>query len=186
MKKIVLASFTMALLMVAPLFLSSAENTPVDFAKLNKAIALFNEAADLNDSGQTVKSKKKRDEAHKITDALFKPGKTMTVNENCYIRKVEYEQNMFELSCAELEEGATLRFAFNTFNDKMWGVKKNLTSDAVLEIYQEKAEGFTGKIQFLEGEDSLTKHAVSIYDEYSKNIPMVIHCKILSLKPLAD
>ena len=182
MKKIITLLFAAAAVCSFPLFLSSADKTPVDFSQLNKAIVLFKEAAALQNDGQSVKSEKKRNEAYKIIDTIFKKGKTITAAEGCYFRKVRHEVNMLELSCGDdmLEDGGKLVFEFNTTMDRIGGVKKNLTPDSVVEVF-EGAQNFTGKIQILENKDG-SKHAITIYDIGDRRIDVNVHCKILSLK----
>lgn len=184
MKKIFTVLFVIVSMSILPSFLKSAAKTPVDFDKINKAISLFKEAAVLENEGKSVKGERKRNEAHKILDKIFKPGKTITVGENCNFIKTQYKSNIFEFSCGELEDGGTLTFEFNTMWDLGSGDKNLITSDSVLEKYEDSDGGFTGKIKFLEGDDSLGKHVVSIYDLGSKYIHLKIHCKIVSLKPL--
>ena len=195
MKKILIAMFMAASVIVAPLFLTGAVKTPVDFGKLKKALSLNKESDSLRNN-QAAEKKKKYDEAQKILYSLFGTGKTLAANESCFFKKMKRqphesfdENKTFTLSCVPGDLPVKLMFVFNpgTLSWDSYNSSPDATAERFVKIFEnDNNTAFTGKIQFIKDETSYSGFEKNItiarYDQYSTLVR--VYCKITSLKPL--
>ena len=198
MKKLLAALSVITALFVSPLFLTGATKTPVDFAQINKAVSLLNEASSLDEDGKTVKSKKKKDEADKILNSIFANGKTITANKDCSFTKYEYNKpdRHLELSCTSsyLGEKTKLTFLFISKDDAENSLSSGYadsthpTPNKIIEKMeeQENSTEYTGKIKLTKS--SLHQSAWSIWNggkcRAGGDCDIVVFCKIDSLTPI--
>ena len=183
MKKIIITLVLLGALGFAPFVLTGAAKMHLDFQKFNKAISLLKESESLMREGKSVKSDKKKKEVDKILNAVFRGGKVITIGNNCSLKKNQYQNRWLELSCDEspLEKGGRVIFVFKAPNDSMLDPKHSITKAAVVEVYEEKSQSFTGKVKLV---SDFTKRAYSLDSFSSKDIPIMVKCVLLSLKPI--
>ncbi len=197
MKKLLAVLPVITALFVSPLFLTGAAKTPVDFAQINKAVSLLNEAYSLNEEGKTVKSKKKKDEADKILNSIFTDGKTITANEGCSFTNYKYNNpdRQLELSCTSsyLGKKTELTFIFMSKDDAENGLsygyadRTHPTPNKIIEIIEEqdRSTEYTGKIKVTKRK---YQSAWSIWNGgmcyAGGDCNIVVTCKIDSLTPI--
>jgi len=191
MKKILTTMIIVAAISISPLFLSGADKTPIDFGKINKAIALFQEAHSFETEGKTVKAKRKTDEGFKILNILFSHDKIITADKKCYFVKVKNYDNRkrIMLSCSDgnIDTKVKVYFEFMGKDDgNDWGdfsnfmKKDGFTSNSIIEKYEDDFMEFTGKIQLYKAYVGETYK----FDTFGSKSDIIIKCKVLAVKPI--
>jgi len=192
MKKFLITLFLTASFGFAPLFLSGATDSPVNFDKFEKALSLHKESKSLGNN-KAAEKEKKDNESQEIFYSLFGTGKTITANEKCYFKKLKRqpyesfdENRTFTLSCIPDDFNVKLMFVFKSENIALL-TNSEITADRFIKIFEkEDNTAFTGKIQFVKDESYYSgeknKITVGRYDQYTTFVN--VQCKILSLKPV--